>query len=246
MAQKRELSLPGSPLEPPVPPVDTRETLIPPEDYIRRLYDQTLAWLTKEVGAEVVARFNKDNVTEWGLRIPQHLLGDDAQGVIDGADVVLPEIPDWDTVEARDASTMGMPLDLEEGVILTDQHNKYALVLGTRHHRHIEPGLGFQAGYVEYGQQPIRADTHLLHLLLNSHANNATVDFSIIRHGPLRIDISGWANSWMNGGTELSDSNDRSIRTGAGFSESMVLVKDTLTRGHRSPTLRQIGSSVVH
>ena len=160
------------------------------------------------------------------------------EGVVDGEDIVLPEIPDWDTVEARDATTMGMPLDLEEGVILRDQHHEYALVLGTRHHRHSDSGLGFQAGYAEHGQRPVTSDVHDLPALLNPLANNATVDFSINRFGPLRIDISGWANSWRNGGVRLSDSNDRPLRTETGFSESMVLVKDTLTRGHRSPTLR--------
>ncbi len=222
----------------PVPSVDTKETLIPPEDYVRRLYDESLRWLTEQLGAKVVARFNKDNVREWGHRIQKRLLGDDFQGMVDGEDIVLPEIPDWDTVGGRHGHPMGLPIDLEEAVILRDEHSEYALVLGTRHHRQIEPGLGLQAGYAEHGQRPVTSDVHDLHALINPFANNATVDFSIIRHGPLRIDISGWANSWRNGGTRLSDSNDSPIRTETGFRESMVLIKDTLTRGHRSPTLR--------
>lgn len=223
---------------PPVPTADKKETLIPPEGYIRRLYQQTLAWLTEEVGAEIVARFNADNVSEWGLRIPGSSLGDDFQGVVDGTDIVFPEISDWNTAEGRHGHPIGMPLDLEEAVILRDQHHEYALVLGTRHHRHTEPGLGFQAGYAAHGQRPVSSDVRNLHALINPFANNATVDFSIYRNGPPHIDISGWANSWRNGGVDLSDSSDRPIRTETGFSESMILVKDTLTRGHRSPALR--------
>lgn len=221
--------------------VDTKETLIPPEDFIRRLYTESYKWLTEQLDAKEIVRFDKENVLEWGARYKASPFDSAAleRGTIDGEDIVFQEIRNWDAAEGRHASTVYLDLDLEEGVILRDEHNEYGLVLGNRHHRHIEPGLSFQFGYFRNNGETIKDATSRLKVLTHTEINHAASgSFEIIRNAPfLSIGVDGRLNSWQNGGEGLYDLNN-SLRTQEGFEKSMVFVKDTLTRGHRSPTLR--------
>lgn len=225
----------------PSAPKETKESLIPPEDFVRKLYEETKKWLIEEKDAEIIARFDSSNLAEWGYRIPARLLSSDfSRGESIGEDIVFPEIQNWDAAEGRHASTVFLPLELEEGLVLRNQYQEYGLVLGKRNYRHMDSGLSFQFGYFNQDKHGVEKNVGSLHLLAHSNINlAASGGFSIMQgRGPLWIDIEGRLNSWHNGGSQISDSKDNPIRTETGFKKSMDFIKDTLTRGHRSPNLK--------
>ena len=186
---------------------ESNETLISPETFITNLYSETLSWLTDEIGAKVVIRFNADinadDKAEWG---------------------------DLDRIMEEDY------FELKEAVILENDRYDYALVLGYRHCRS-GPTVTFKAGYDSHIDDFKRKDLWL-HRLTNPYLNNATVNVHVPPLWGQRLYIEGWANSISNGGKEIGDSWEGSIRTKEGFAETMVMIKDTLTRGHRNPNLR--------
>lgn len=232
----RELPSSAQPTDGTTPDPRAGIELIPPEDFIRRLHTETLTWLTEGVGAQPVVRFNRDNVGEWGHRIRADLLpADFPRGVLIGEDRVFPEIPDWDFAPGRHETTVGKSIGVDEAAILRNEFFDFAVVLGNRELWYGNRGLSLQCGYVQHGNRPIDRSTSYLRALASRFTNpNGTVDFMIMNGlGPTTILVDGWANNDRYiGGVRVRDSKDSPIRTESGFSSSMTLIKDTLTRGH--------------
>lgn len=224
---------------PPVPPTEASETLAAQEDYLRRLYDESLKWLTDEHGGEVVAHFNRDNLLEWGFRIKRERLGDDFKGgIIDGEDFVFPEIPVWDSAPGRHADTMTLPLRLEKGAILEDDGFKYGISLGRRYFgRNSDPVLSLQFGSFRLGEGLEDVEpTQLLHMLVDrSHYQSMAGEFTIHPYAQ-KIDIKSWADDMRLGGYGLRHWKQSELLAEEGFATSLELVQNTFSRSFTQAT----------
>lgn len=178
------------------------QEVLPPEDFIRALYEDTRRWL-EERGATTRREFSGQK---------------------------KPRITGWDKVGIKRGGHIDLPLELEEAVILEDEVFTYALALGTRHTQQYKdkPGLSFQTGFNVWQNKPF--NTRCLQELTSRRSNNLrTVGFRIIDN-PL-ISVSGSLNAIRHGGQELRDSHEFPLRDHEGYDAATALIKRTLSPG---------------
>lgn len=176
--------------------------VLPPEDFIRALHEDTIGFL-KARGAVLRRSFSGTN---------------------------MPIIPAWDRVSIKHGGIADLSLELEEATIFEDNHFTYAVVMGTRHTQQAidKPGLSLQVGYGIWDNKPF--NTRCLKELTNRRTNNRdSVSFRIIDK-PL-VTVSGWANAIRNGGEEIRDSYESPLRAHEGYESSMDLIRRTLSPG---------------
>lgn len=128
----------------------------------------------------------------------------------------------------------GLSLHIATGMILEDENFNYTILLGKES---AEETLKFHCGYIPKDRGYKEKTDIFLRQLLDRDANNATASFSIDRFptDDPRIIVRSWANSIENGAPIELKNPEKSQK---GINESMLLIKDVLTRGHRSPNLK--------
>lgn len=211
-----------------------RESLTPSQEaLIRRLYDESLKWLTDEKGARLIAEFSEANLAQWGQRIPANLLGEEfPSGIVDGEDRVFPEIPIWDSLSGRPPASITVPLHLEKGAILEDDQFEYGISLGRRHFdRNSDPVLSFQFGSFRLGEGLDDIEpTQLLHMLVDrSHYQSMAGEFTTDPY-MRRIDVRSWADDMRLGGYGLRHWKQSELLAEEGFATSLELVQNTFSR----------------
>lgn len=171
-----------------------------PEEFIYKLYDAVMGWLREEKRAEVVAEFDPCEVNHW-----------ESQSTFPPGTVILSN-------------------EVQKAVLISDDQNIYAIVLGRRKRSRYDPRrtLGLQFGFVpssEHARKSFGPDSKIedLRSLVKQDFTYGSGEFYVNALNAMGVDC--WADDWQFGGKEVSRWTRDRLLTDEGIGACIEIIK---------------------